>query len=82
MPFGGCRLLTGSSRADNGDRSEEQLPPLAGVALLCAAPSSGNDALVKRIAKKSLMTAAKLTWCASTCHVLGACHSVTCTLAI
>ncbi|CAL8468669.1 g8209 [Coccomyxa elongata] len=59
--FGGLvaqRYITGASNHD----SAEEVPPVAGLGLLCAAPASGNDELVKRVAKKSLIMAAKLTW--------------------
>lgn len=61
---GGCacgRYICGCSRPG---AAPEQLPALAGAALLCSAPGTGNDALVQRIAKKSFFKAAKLTWCA------------------
>jgi len=53
-----CRYITGPSTQE-----AEHLPEVAGIALLCAAPATGNDALVKRVAKKSFVRAAKLTWC-------------------
>ncbi|KAK9915403.1 hypothetical protein WJX75_008696 [Coccomyxa subellipsoidea] len=59
--FGGLvvqRYITGPSGSD----AVEALPSVAGLGLLCAAPASGNDALVKRVAKKSMMMAARLTW--------------------
>ena len=59
-----ARYICGSSRPGV---EPEQLPQLAGVALLCAAPGTGNDALVPRIARKSFLKAAKLTWRALQC---------------
>lgn len=53
-----CRYVTGP-----GEQAEpEELPPLAGLVLLCAAPATGNNDLVKRVARKSLVRAAKMTW--------------------
>ena len=53
-----CRYITGP-----GEQAEtEKLPPLAGLVLLCAAPATGNNDLVKRVARKSLVKAAKMTW--------------------
>lgn len=37
-------------------------PPVAGVALLCAVPPSGNKDIVVRITKQSLVTSFKITW--------------------
>ena len=46
--------------------TEEALPRLAGAALLCSAPPSGNSALVRRLMRQSPLLAARLTWCACT----------------
>ena len=56
-----CRYVTGPAE----EHEAESLPPIAGLALLCAAPATGNDELVKRVARKSLVKAAKMTWCAT-----------------
>ena len=42
------------------------MPRLAGAALLCSAPPSGNSALVRRLMRQSPLLAARLTWCACT----------------
>ena len=53
-----CRYVTGP-----GEQAEpEKLPPLAGLVLFCAAPATGNNDLVKRVARKSPVKAAKMTW--------------------
>lgn len=39
-----------------------ELPPLAGAALLCSAPPSGNGALVGRLMRQAPLLAARLTW--------------------
>ena len=53
-----CRYVTGAA-----DASEPgQLPQLAGLALLCAAPATGNSSLVMRVARKSPVMAVKMTW--------------------
>jgi hypothetical protein len=67
-----CRYLCGSSRPG---AEPEQLPELAGAALLCSAPGTGNDALVQRIARKSFVKAAKLTWCAAAMGALHGCNA-------
>ena len=56
-----CRYVTGPAE----EHVAESLPPIAGLALLCAAPATGNNELVKRVAKKSFVKAAKMTWCAA-----------------
>lgn len=56
-----CRYVTGPAE----EHEAESLPPIAGLALLCAAPATGNNELVKRVARKSLVKAAKMTWCAA-----------------
>jgi hypothetical protein len=35
---------------------------VAGVALLCAVPPSGNGGIVKRITQRSLLTSLQITW--------------------
>jgi pimeloyl-ACP methyl ester carboxylesterase len=40
------------------------VPALAGVAVVCGVPPSGNKAIVGRVFKKSLVLAWKITWCA------------------
>ena len=53
-----CRYVTGAADASGPG----QLPKLAGLALLCAAPATGNNALVMRVARKSPVMALKMTW--------------------
>ena len=53
-----CRYITGPGE----QAAPEKLPRLAGLVLLCAAPANGNNDLVKRVAQKSLVKAAKMTW--------------------
>lgn len=60
-----CRYVTGPA-----GHVSESLPPIAGLALLCAAPATGNNELVKRVARKSFVKAAKMTWCAAVSQTL------------
>lgn len=55
--FGGLLVEKYCSQLDRPGR-----PPIAGVALLCSVPPSGNKDIVVRITKKSLITSFKITW--------------------
>ena len=55
--FGGLLVEKYASELGQANR-----PPVAGVALLCAVPPSGNKDIVVRITKKSLVNSWKITW--------------------
>lgn len=74
--FGGLLAQKYVSQLDTDGKNKGR-PGVAGVALLCSVPPSGNKDIVGRITKKSPMTSLKITWAfvsKSFARNLGACR--------
>ncbi|GAQ79697.1 hypothetical protein KFL_000360130 [Klebsormidium nitens] len=60
--FGGLVVQAYLAGAASAGDAARVFPPLAGAALLCSVPPTGNSEMVKRITMRTPIAAMKLTW--------------------